>query len=839
MQSTYRIPGLRSLASAVSGLLLAGTSLLAQPVLVKDINTTTQPVSDYFGPRDLANLNGVLYFSADNGSTGGELFRSNGTAAGTTLVKDLNPGAQGSDPSSFALLNGTAYFAATDALGGRELYKTDGTAGTVRVKDINPGAASASPADLVVLNGVLYFSATDGTGGRELWKSNGTAAGTVRVKDVYPGEAGSNPQFLTVLNGALYFAADDAALGRELWKSNGTASGTTLFKDLNPGSGSGSPGSLTNVNNALYFSADDGSTGTELWRSNGTAAGTDLVKDLEPGSYLGQEIGYVSSSSPSYLTDVNGTLYFTAFTAQYGTELWKSDGTAAGTVLVEDIDPQGYTTWDRVEYEWVQIFVPNSSEPRHLTNVNGTIYLSATIRDMYAVPVYSGVWKSDPTGVTLVKKLENTAGYVNRNGTLYFRAPGSTSDELWQSNGTEAGTVVVKSIGPPFKHTEGARPANLAYVNGTLYFSANDGTSGRELWKSNGTSAGTSRVKDIVPGAGSSLDPFGSAAVGLNGTLYFTVTSNSFQYALWKSDGTDAGTVKVLDIGGRATLAAVNGALYFTNDKGLWRSNGTAAGTVLFKGGAAEDLLNINGTLYFVLDDGTSGGEIWRSNGTAAGTSRLKDINPGSGTSYPSELTNVNGTLFFRAFSSTDPFVLSLWKSNGTESGTVKVKSPIGNAREFTAVGNQLFYVDDQTYGAEIWKSDGTAAGTVLVKDIVAGPEGSFPFNLASAKGALYFAFNSGENLGLWRSDGTAAGTAKVIGGVVPANIVDVNNTLYFAGYETGGFDLWRSDGTCGRYVPTPRHRNGRQAVHRQLRAPVYQRQRRTLPGGRQRHYRQ
>jgi ELWxxDGT repeat protein len=800
MQPIDKIPGLRSLASAVTGLFLAGTSLFAQPTLVKDINTATRQVNDYTGPLDVVNLNGVLYFAADNGTTGGELFKSNGTAPGTMLIKDLNPGTQGSDPADFALLNGTVYFAATDALGGRELYKTDGTAaGTVRVKDINPGAGSASPADLVVLNGVLYFSADEGTGGRELWKSNGTATGTVRVKDVYPGATGSNPQFLTVLNSALYFAADDGALGRELWKSNGTATGTTLVKDINPGSKSASPAGLTTVNNVLYFSADDDNKGTELWRSNGTAAGTTLVADLETGSYLGQEYGYVTSSNPQHLTNVNGTLFFSAFTAQYGEELWKSDGTAAGTVLVADIDPQGYLSWERVEYEWKEIFIPNSSDPRELTTVNGTLYLSATVNVMENGSTYSGIWKSAGAEATLVKKMENTAGYVNLNGTLYFRTPGSTSDELWKSNGTEAGTVPVKSIGHPFKLTEGSSPANLTYVNGTLYFSALDATSGRELWKSNGAAAGTSRVKDIVPGAGSSLDPSGTTSAGLNGTLYFTVTTNFAQYALWKSDGTDAGTVKVSDIGGRATMAAVNGALYFTNDKGLWRSNGTAAGTVLLKGGAAEYLLNVNGTLYFVLDDGTSGGEIWRSNGTAAGTTRLKDINPGLGSSYPRELTNVNGTLFFRAYSSSEVFVPSLWKSNGTEAGTVKVKSAIsGDAGAFTAVGNLLYYVDeDATYGREIWKSDGTPAGTVLVKDINPGPAGSYPFNLASAKGALYFAFNNGDNLGLWRSNGTAAGTIKVKGGVVPDKIIEVNNTLYFAGYESDGFDLWRSDGTA------------------------------------------
>ncbi|MBD0258471.1 MAG: hypothetical protein ICV83_22365, partial [Cytophagales bacterium] len=181
MQPHYSCLARQRLAAAVTALLLAGTSLLAQPVLVKDINTDLEPLYDYQLPKDVVNVNGVLYFAADNGTIGGELFKSDGTAAGTLLVKDLNPGTFGSNPTGFAGVNGVVYFAATDALGGRELYKTNGTAaGTVRVKDIRPGAGSSSPADLVALNGTLYFSADDGTGGRELWKSNGTAAGTVR-----------------------------------------------------------------------------------------------------------------------------------------------------------------------------------------------------------------------------------------------------------------------------------------------------------------------------------------------------------------------------------------------------------------------------------------------------------------------------------------------------------------------------------------------------------------------------------------------------------------------------------------------------------------------------------
>src|SRR2546425_8174835 len=104
---------------------------------------------------------------------------------------------------------------------------------------------------------------------------------------------------------------------------------------------------LTNVNGTLYFAGDDGTTGPELWKSDGTTAGTVLVKDIYTGSstfnYNGHYYGHfhqhykiLNSSRPDNLTNVNGTLFFVADDGMHGRELWKSDGSATGTVLVKD-----------------------------------------------------------------------------------------------------------------------------------------------------------------------------------------------------------------------------------------------------------------------------------------------------------------------------------------------------------------------------------------------------------------------------------------------------------------------------------------------------------------------
>src|SRR5262249_42057510 len=143
--------------------------------------------------------------------------------------------------------------------------------------------------------------------------------------------------------------------GRELWESNGTATGTFLVKDIFPGGNSvflqsSYPRYLTNMNGTLFFSANDGSHGYQLWESNGTSVGTFLVKDVSHGG---------ASSFPSGLTNVNGTLFFSADDGTHGSQLWESDGTSARTFLVKIINPGS-----------------GGASPSNLVNVNGRLFFS-------------------------------------------------------------------------------------------------------------------------------------------------------------------------------------------------------------------------------------------------------------------------------------------------------------------------------------------------------------------------------------------------------------------------------------------------------------------------------
>jgi ELWxxDGT repeat protein len=311
----------------------------AGTVLVKDIAPGAS--SGVGGVQYSAVVGSTFFFTADNGINGVELWKSDGTSAGTILVKDINTGTASSSPKNFCVVGSTLYFTATTSANGEELWKSDGTtAGTVMLKDINVGSASSSALYFTILGSNIYFSANNGINGNELWKSDGSSAGTVMVSDIYTGSGNGDPEGFTIFSGQLFFSATTSAGGTELWKSNGTTSGTVLVKDIETGTGSSFPSSFTVAGSLLYFPARTSATGYELWKSDGTTGGTVLVRDINAG---------VNSSGISNLSYINGTLYFSAGQSivgqYYGDEPWKTDGTFAGTVMIDDMQPYDYSSF--------------------------------------------------------------------------------------------------------------------------------------------------------------------------------------------------------------------------------------------------------------------------------------------------------------------------------------------------------------------------------------------------------------------------------------------------------------------------------------------------------------
>ena len=342
-----------------------GTSSGTQ--LVADINPGNYdsrysyfPKSSY--ARNLVEFNDKLYFIANDGESGRELFVSDGTAEGTQLLADIRPGINnyGSGYSSsakdFTEFNDKLYFTANDGENGNELWVTDGTAeGTQLLVDLRPGTSNdgsgygSYPSDFIEYNDKLYFIADNGESSREIFVSDGTAEGTQLLIDFRPGansyrNYSSYPSNFIEFNNKLYFTARNSENGNELFVSDGTAEGTQLLVDLRPGASnygnfSSYPNNFIEFNNKLYFTANDGESGSELFVSDGTAEGTQLLADIRLGSIGSDNNPFPLSSYIRDFTEFNGKLYFTAEASEIGRELWVTDGTTAGTQLVEDLRP--------------------------------------------------------------------------------------------------------------------------------------------------------------------------------------------------------------------------------------------------------------------------------------------------------------------------------------------------------------------------------------------------------------------------------------------------------------------------------------------------------------------
>lgn len=448
-------------------------------------STQVSVVKPHIYPYDfVAELNGKIIFFASTEAEpyNVEVWVSDGTDAGTTLLKDINGTADGSICSN-------SYW--------------------------GPGYTDRMP---VIFNNEIYFLATDGPHGVEVWKTDGTAAGTVMLKDIHPGYQGYfDPQFnypyFTELDGALFFAANDGVHGFELWKTDGTEGGTVMVKDISADGTYGSnPEHLINFNGTLIFTARDDVYGYEIYKSDGTEAGTELIKDIVPGIYGSMNDGYAGSIDPQFTVsgdylyftgridetlpvyfylfrtdgtdagtinlnndlmdvanfcDVDGMCYFYAFDGDYDhTTLWKTDGSIGGTTRVSNAANLSASNLAHSFYDF-----------------NGQLYFYSFTTDLTSV----GLGKSNGTdaGTTMITEFEGLASIpdvhdFNRDGSspyFFYHALKKISDSgmsirLVQTNGTTAGTAVFPGV-QPFRST--------AFLDGDIYFAGIDSTA-EEVW---------------------------------------------------------------------------------------------------------------------------------------------------------------------------------------------------------------------------------------------------------------------------------------------------------------------------------------------------------------------
>jgi ELWxxDGT repeat protein len=414
---------------------------------------------------------------------------------------------------------------------------------------------SSNPDQFINVNGTMYIHTKAGGYDNQIWKSDGTAAGTVLLMDNIISSQQTTPVQMFNMNNNLYFFVNPN-LGpyslneATLWKSDGTSVGTILVDSLITRApftypSDASARNFTVVGNKLFFQMGKGN-GLELWVTDGSVGGAHEVIDLLPGS--------VGGLSDQPMVAYNGKLYFSAAAATDDYELYTNDGTAAGTMLVKDID--------------VNNTVARSSAPTNFIEYNSELYFYA---------------KSGVTG--------------SSNGTT----------DMWKTNGTAAGTMLVAA---------GQFGAGQVVFKNELYFIRNTG-----LWKTDGTAGGTVFVTDSV-----------SAIAGANSNYLIASFGTSLSVAPYikmhyrRTDGTTAVSVST-NVGYGASFAVLNDKMYFSGiGNGLWMSDGTDAGSGQLATNNSGGFFVFNNNLYYSgyttnaqNSSAGYGNELWWINSAATG----------------------------------------------------------------------------------------------------------------------------------------------------------------------------------------------------------------------------
>jgi len=650
------------------------------------------------------------------------------------------------------------------------------------VKDVNAATADADPILTTNVNGTLYFFvAKSYSTAHALWKSDGTAGGTVNITsdaafDYYP-FAGA-PPVMGAFGNKFYWVYD-----KMLNISDGTAAGTITLNTFANGIAS-----VFNTGTKLFITTNSGGSSpvAEVWVSDGTVAGTTLLKSFSnppPNSSL----------SYNYFYDpvvVNNALVFFLNTATNAgaccqPNTWRSDGTAAGTVALGD------QIWDN----------PFAFQNK-LYYFNG-----------------GGLYQTDEnfTSPTLVNTIpyRYTAHFqtAQAGSYVYFThgsnaVPGTGGDELWRTDGTNAGTIKL------YTTPDGSEIKNLTAANGNVFF-----VSGYNVYQSTGTVAGTTVMKDFgTLTAGLASYPANLTSSGT--TLYFSAYTKTDNTDLWKSDGTAAGTTRVASTYSPGTDGlspayltpfGVNGVAFAgtgnTTGRELFTSDGATVSNVVdlaTQPGSSlpANLTSTNNAVYFTATTAASGMEMWQTDGTSGGTSMVVDANP-SGSSSPSEVVkSITDSIFWKAF---DGVNVGLYNNNNRHLlQSFPLSDP--NVLHFysSAIDNVLYFNGyDAAHGDELWSyKQGLAQ---RISEIGPGSAYAFTSNFFKYNNEVYFYASTPSNAatsGLYKTDGTMAGTTFIKNFYSVSKFTVFNGALYFfANDGVAGAELWSTDGTSGGTV--------------------------------------
>jgi ELWxxDGT repeat protein len=733
-----------------------GTSAGTHPI---QAGTTTLPTGQFID--QFTNVNGTLYFQwAD--TTNYQLWKTGGTAATTVKVAELGTYA----PTNFTAVGTKLYFEEYDPTNtAYALWSSAGTAATTTM------AADITATPFYSLTGFsnkVWFQVADATDapntGYALWSSDGLGANTIVFKfnnGLTPVQVQQNSP-MVVIGTNLYLVGWDATHLYSLWKTDGvkTNNNTATVQTTGATPFNSSPLDFGLVGTELYFAATDtGNSKIDLWKSDGTSAGTVPVQgttDATPAQNL-QFYPIVASNGKAFFTaeDID-----TLGNSPHGYELWSSDGTALNTVMVADINT---TT--------------GSSNPSSLTAVGSEIFFNATDNTGSTY-----LYQSDGTAVntlpvqTSLNVLPTGAQNLLAVGTnLFFTANGPDGNELWTS-----GTAL--NSASPFQHGGAQQialnPVDLVNDNGVVYFFANDAAhSAYALWKTDGTPGNTVPVVDLP--AGNSSGTAGQLTLAGTTLFYEAYDSGGLTEALWKYNGTTATFVADISTNGFSATTAVGARVFFqAYDFGasawaLWTSDGlTATQLTHFANGTnLGGQIAFNGELFYDAYDAAAGNyALWMSDGTVANTQLYLTT---SGTpvllSGNPDFTIMGTNLYFADFDLASQFLLA--KTDGTAAGFATVQAgSTGTIANFPSNlvndnGILLFQAFDSAHGYELWQSDGTAAGTVLSADILTGTGSSFPAGMTVAGSLVFFQANDNvHGYELWDTAPSSSGSGVTTG---------------------------------------------------------------------------
>ncbi len=489
-----------------------GTSILA------DIT----PGSDDTGPNQLTVVGDRLFFTCDEPRYGEELWVSDGSSAGTGLAADIrhpryNPS---SSPRQLVSAGGQLFFVGRDREHGQEIWTSDGTEeGTVPVGDIALGTLDADPQDLTPVDGrgpsapYLFFTADNEQFGRELWCCSTTEGSAGLVSDIRPGPEGSDIELMSHAQGAVYFVADDGEHGRELWWSDGSTQSTRLVLDATPGP---TGTAITNVftyqgRSCFYVQASNGAV--TLWRCGLAGQGAEPVivipdmpnswdppqlsatvdlRRVEPNGGITQDDVFVAlmlyprarTAAEQRLAQAENVTFFTAQGEACGAEIWRTEGTHTTTRLVRDAYPG-----------------PASSAPSSLVVVGTSLYFIAEHPS-----AGRALWCSDGTALG-THCVRPWGGGAERWPEVKARDLAPLGDALIVSAPRPVGRppgleeLSILQGGPDVSLDSlcsAGSPRQLTSTGDRVFFTADDGVHGVELWVTDGTREGTHMVRDLL-----------------------------------------------------------------------------------------------------------------------------------------------------------------------------------------------------------------------------------------------------------------------------------------------------------------------------------------------------